>query len=163
MARSETGKQDATNETVRRNRPEAVGRTKALAGHAFARAGFSDPTLVLRWADIVGPDVARVAEPYKLSEGPYGGTLTLRAEPAASLFLQHQTRTLCERINAFLGRQAVAKLRFVSGALAERPEPQWPRRPPKEAPAGDPARDFAGSEQLRAILLNLARARRAND
>ncbi|HUO93716.1 MAG TPA: DciA family protein [Rhizomicrobium sp.] len=163
MARSETGKQDAAQEPVRRNRPEAVGRTNTLAGQAFARAGFSDPTLVLRWADIVGPDVARVAEPYRLSEGPSGGILTLRAEPAASLFLQHQTRMLAERINAFLGRPAVAKLRFVSGALADRPEPRRLRpRLPDVAP-GDPATAFAGSDNLKTALLNLARARRTGD
>jgi len=163
MARSETGKQGTPDETVRRNRTEPLGRSNSFAGQAFARAGFTDPTLVLRWADIVGPDVARVAEPFKLSEGPSGGTLTLRAEPAASLFLLHQTRSLCERINAFLGRPAVAKLRFVSAALADRAEPQRLRRPPKEAPAGDPARDFTGSDQLRTALLDLARARRTND
>ena len=40
-----------------------------LAGRAaFARAGFSDPTLVLRWAEIAGPEIARIARPLKFSE-----------------------------------------------------------------------------------------------
>jgi hypothetical protein len=163
MARSETGKQDAADEAVRRNRAEAIGRSNTLAAQAFARAGFSDPTLVLRWVEIVGPEIARFAEPFKLSEGPSGGVLTLRAEPAASVFLQHQTRALCERINAFLGRPAVAKLRFVSGALAQRPESPRPRRSPAAAPAGDPAREFSGADRLKAALLDLARARRTGD
>ena len=107
----------------------------------------------------MGPDIARFAEPLKLSEGPSGGTLTLRAEPAAAVFMQHQTRALCERINAFLGRPAVAKLRFVDGAVTAPPEPQRRPKPPAAPPPGDPATSFAGSDQLKAALLNLARAR----
>jgi hypothetical protein len=157
MARSETRKQETVEE--RRNRTEVIGRSGALGTAAFARAGFNDPTLVLRWIEIVGPDIARFAEPLKLSEGPSGGTLTLRAEPAAAVFMQHQTRALCDRINAFLGRPAVAKLRFVNGAVTPPPEPQRRPKPPAAPPAGDPAIGFAGSEALKAALLNLARAR----
>jgi hypothetical protein len=157
MARSETRKQETAAE--RRNRTEAISRSSTVGSAAFARAGFADPTLILRWNDIVGPDIARFAEPLKLSEGPSGGTLTLRAEPAAAVFLQHQTRALCDRINAFLGRPAVAKLRFVNGAIAARPEPQRRSKPPAHPPPDDPATHFAGSDQLKAALLNLARAR----
>lgn len=157
MTRSETRKQETVAE--RRNRTEAVGRSGALGSAAFARAGFSDPTLVLRWVEIVGPDIARFAEPLKLADGPSGGTLTLRAEPAAAVFMQHQTRALCDRINAFLGRPAIAKLRFVNGAVTAPPESRRPPKLPAEAPHGDPARDFAGSDRLKAALLDLARAR----
>src|ERR1700743_31266 len=67
---------------ARRNRTEAVGRDiQATGASAFAKAGFPDPALVLRWKDIVGADVARVARPLKLSEGAAGATLTLMAEP----------------------------------------------------------------------------------
>ncbi|HTW34474.1 MAG TPA: DciA family protein [Rhizomicrobium sp.] len=159
MARSETRKQDAADEPVRRNRTEAISRSSAVAATAFARAGFSDPTLILRWIDIVGPDIARFAEPLRLTDGPSGGTLTLRAEPAASVFLQHQTRALCERINAFLGRPAIAKLRFVNGTVAAPSEPHRRPKPPAQPPQGDPATNFAGPDQLKAALLNLARAR----
>ena len=159
MARSETRKQEFAEQ--RRNRSEAIGRSGALGSAAFARAGFSDPTLVLRWVEIVGPDIARFAEPIKLSEGPSGGTLTLRAEPAAAVFMQHQTRALCDRINGFLGRPAIAKLRFVNGAVAARPDPVRRPEPPAQPPEGDPATDFAGADALKAALLNLARARQA--
>lgn len=156
---SEPSKQDAFDETARRNWPEVIARSDTIAAAAFARAGFRDPTLVLRWADIVGPEVARFAEPFKLSESPAGGVLTLRAEPAASVFLQHQTRALCERINAFLGRPAVARLRFVHGALAARPERMPRPLLPAAAPAADPVHSFAGPDLLKAALVNLARAR----
>ena len=161
MARSETRKQESAEE--RRNRTEAMSRSGALGASAFARAGFADPTLVLRWPEIVGPDIARFAEPLKLSEGPSGGTLTLRAEPAAAVFMQHQTRALCERINAFLGRAAIAKLRFVNGMVTAPPESQRRPRTPSQPPPGDPATSFAGSEELKTALLNLARARHTRD
>jgi hypothetical protein len=163
MARSETSKQDGGENAPRRNRTEPIGRMSDIAAEAFRRAGFSDPTLVLRWSDIVGPEIARFAEPFKLAEGPSGGVLTLRAEPAAAVFLQHQTRMLCERINAFLGRPAVAKLRFVNGAMAERPEPFHPPKRLPEPARGDPATGFAGPDELKTALVNLARARQTRD
>src|SRR5471032_2287747 len=102
----------------RRARPEPVGGDITYAARtAFSRAWFSDPILVLRWVEIAVADTARIARPIKFAESPSGGTLTLKAEPAAALFLQHESRSLCERINAYLGRAAVTKLRFVQGTL----------------------------------------------
>lgn len=144
----------------RRNRAEAVSReASAAANAAFARAGFRDPTLILRWEEIAGSEVARLARPVKLSEGPTGGTLTLKAEPGASLFLQHETRTLCDRINTYLGRPAVSRLRFVQGALAARPLRRPRPKMPSAPPPNDPALTFEGAESLKKALLELARAR----
>ena len=152
---------DKQPEPKRRNWSSDVGGDATLAARtAFARAGFSDPTLVLRWTQIAGPDTARLARPIKLSESAAGGVLTLKAEPAAALFLQHDSRALCARINAYLGRVAVVRLRFVQGALALPPPPP-PRRPnPIEPPPGDPARRWQGPPNLGLALLNLARQRR---
>lgn len=151
-------------EMPRRNWAEAVGRDASSTAHlAFARAGFRDPTLILRWEEIAGPEVARIARPIKLSEGASGGVLTLKAEPGAALFLQHETRALCGRINDYLGRHAVAKLRVVQGPLLE--------RPPKPVRGGvggallpdDPAMTFKGPEKVRESLLRFARLRRRPD
>ncbi len=156
------GQTDRTSppEPPRRNRTEAVDRgVSAIAATAFERAGFRDPTLILRWAEIVGADVARYTRPIRLSEGPSGGVLTLKSEPGASVFLQHESRTLCERINAYLGRAAISRLRFVQGEIAVRhPSAPLPRVA-AEAPAADPARGFQGPERLKEALINLARAR----
>jgi hypothetical protein len=148
----------------RRNRAEAVGRGAAAVGSdLFARAGFRNPTLVLRWAEIAGPEVARIAQPIRLSEGPSGGVLTLKAEPGASLFLQHESRELCARINAYLGHPAVAKLKFVQGPLAARPKPRPRSRAPAEPAPDDPARGYCGPEPVRDALLKLARRRTRPD
>lgn len=143
----------------RRGWPEPVGRDITFAARsAFVRAGFTDPTLVLRWAEVAGAETARIARPIRFSEGPSGGILTLKAEPAAALFLQHESRALCERINAYLGRPVVAKLRFVQGSLTPLPAPA-PVRRATEPPATDPARAWRGPERLGGALLNLARMR----
>ena len=161
MAQSPKDKQPE-QPPARRNRSEAVARSVGiLGGAAMAKMGFKDATLILRWDEIAGPELARIARPLKWSEGASGGTLTLKAEPGAALFLQHETRALCARINAYLGRNAVTKLRFVQGALP----PKLIHRPgPKRAavvPPNDPALSYKGKDSLRDALVNLARARAA--
>ena len=130
-----------------------------VAGTAFARAGFSDPTLVLRWSEIAGPEVARLAQPLKFSEGPSGGALTLRALPGAALFLAHEKRALCERINAYLGRPAVVQIKFSQGALSPRPPPQPKQKVAGPLPPSDPARRYEGPEGLAWALQALAKRR----
>jgi hypothetical protein len=132
---------------------------RASATAAFVRAGFSDPTLVLRWSEIAGPEVARLAQPLKLADGPSGGTLTLRAAPGAALFLAHEKRSLCERINAYLGRPAVSQVKFSQGVLPVRPPPPQPQKPPGPLPPGDPSRRYQGPDSLAKALQALARRR----
>jgi hypothetical protein len=147
---------------ARRNWSEAVGRSAALLGSdLFARAGFRDPTLVLRWAEIAGPEVARLCQPVRLTQGAGGGVLTLKAEPGAALFLQHESRELCARINSYLGGEIVTRLKFAQGPLALRPKPPFRGRTPGEVPHNDPALAYQGPGGLREALLKLARARAA--
>jgi hypothetical protein len=145
----------------RHNWPTAIGADVGNNGAAaFIRAGFHDPSLVLRWSEIAGPEVARLAQPLKFSDGPSGGTLTLRAAPGAALFLSHEKRALCERINAYLGRPAVSQLKFSQGA------PFLPRVPmPKTEiaagplPPDDPSCRYHGPQGLAQALQALARRR----
>lgn len=158
MARTPKEIQEAS--PARRNRALAVGGdASSVANTAFLRAGFSDPTLVLRWQEIAGPEVARLARPLKFSDGPSGGTLTLRAAPGAALFLAHEKRALCDRINAYLGRPAVAQLKFSQGAFL--PPPPAPKRQKSAGPLppGDPSRRYQGPEGLTKALQALARRR----
>jgi hypothetical protein len=162
MAQSRKDKQPDDAPPPRRGWVGALGPdAESAAQTALARAGFSDPTLVLRWEEIAGSETARLAQPIKLSESAAGGVLTLRAEPGAALFLQHDSRALCERINAYLGRTAVSRLRFVQGALTPRDRQPLPEPAKGPVPAADPARKYDGPEGLRDALLRLAQARRA--
>src|SRR3954467_3122834 len=147
MARSPKETQDVPIQ--RHNRVTPIGGDAGLAAaSSFIRAGFADPTLVLRWSEIAGPEVARLAQPVRFTEGPAGGTLTLRALPGAALFLAHEKRSLCERINAYLGRAAVAQLKFSQGALLPRPAVGNPSKPPGPLPPADPSRRYHGPEGL---------------
>jgi hypothetical protein len=151
---------EETQPPQRHNRTRVIGADAgAVASTAFVRAGFSDPTLVLRWNEIAGPEVARLGQPLKFAEGPSGGTLTLRATPGAALFLAHEKRNLCERINAYLGRPAVNQLKFSQGALLPRPPPPKPGKPAGPLPSDDPSRRYHGPEGLARALQALARRR----
>jgi len=157
MARSPDDEQPQRHNWVSPLAPPAAAAARA----AFARAGFPDPTLVLRWEEIAGPETARLARPIRFSQGPNGGVLTLKAEPGAALFLQHESRPLCERINAYLGRPAVSRLRFVQGPLIRRPAPQLHKATPGTIPPADPVQKYHGPEGLGEALRNLARMRRS--
>lgn len=157
MAYESKSRQQSADPPPRRNRTEAIGRgAERLGAPVFARVGFLDATLVLRWPEIAGAEVARLCQPIKLSESASGGVLTLKAEPGASLFLQYETRALCERINAWFGRQAVARLRFVQGPLAARDHQAQPSRKPGKLEENEPALDFNGPDTVREALIKLA-------
>jgi hypothetical protein len=144
----------------RRGRITPVSADAGIASAAaFARAGFRDPALVLRWREIAGDAVARIAQPLKLADGPSGGTLTLRAAPAAALFLGHEKRALCERINAYLGREAVVQIKFSQGAPLVRTAPPRPGKPAGPIPAADPSLRYHGPDGLAEALQALARRR----
>lgn len=163
MGPQRTTQQPQTNadaEPVRRGRIDAVSSDSMSVGMAgFVRAGFSNPALVLRWRDIVGPEIARVTLPVKLS----GGVLTLKAEPGAAVFLQYETRTLAARINDFLGKTAVTKLKFVQAPLAPEPSQPLRRRYADHVSPDDPVARYGGTDDLRDALIRLARARRGRN
>jgi len=125
----------------------------ALARGALGRAGFEDPSLVLRWTEIAGEGVARVAEPVKFQEGPEGAVLTLRCEPSAAVFLQHETRALLGRLNAYLGQGRIARLRLMPGEVSAPARKARPESLSRAFPATKP-------ENLSEALERLARLRR---
>ena len=149
---------DAAEPPQRRGRAQPVAGDATVAGRAaFSRAGFSDPTLVLRWNEIAGPEIARIARPLKFSEA--NGVLTLLAEPGAALFLGHDSRALAARINGYLGRNAVARIKFVQGMLAAPPAPTRPPKPGTAPDPQDPVHRYQGPENLKNALESLARWR----
>jgi hypothetical protein len=152
---------DAAGEPPRRRgRAQPVAGDATVAGRAaFSHAGFNDPTLVLRWSEIAGPQIARIARPLKFSET--NGVLTLLAEPGAALFLGHDSRALAARINGYLGRNAVARIKFVQGMLAAPPSPARPPKPSAAPDPGDPVHKYQGPEKLKNALQSLARWRPA--
>jgi hypothetical protein len=142
----------------RRNWVGAVGADAGVtATQAFARAGFHDPALVLHWTEIAGTEVARLARPLRFSEKD--GVLTLLAEPAAALFLGHESRTLAARINAWAGQALVQRVKFVQGRLSQPSAGPAPAKPGKALKNNDPVLGFHGPDALKAALQSLARWR----
>lgn len=125
-----------------------------LASAALGRAGFRDGTLVLRWSEIAGADIAQLARPVKLTDGPEGAVLTLKCEAGSAVFLQHQTRELLERLASYLGAGRIARLRFVSGELERPSEP--PDHPVLRVPGPG---EMAGPQTLPEALARLERRR----
>ena len=118
------------------------------------KAGFPDPSLVLRWPEIAGPETAKLAQPIRCHGGAMGKVLTLRCEPGASVFLQHETRTLIERLNAFLGAGTISRVRIVAGAVSLPRE----RKPHPHPFYSTPSRS-EGSKSLPNALDRLAKVR----
>ena len=129
-----------------RPRRGAGRRTHAWRRRArFARAGFADPTLVLRWDEIAGAETARLARPLKLSEGPSGGVLTLKAEPgAAALPAAREPRAVRadQRLSRPAGGRAAAIRARARSRRVRSCLPAPAPRPP--VPATDPARNMRG-------------------
>jgi hypothetical protein len=139
----------------RRGRAAGAGEDALAQGAgAFARAGFTNPGLVLRWREIVGTDVARVAQPVRFQDGAEGGVLTLRCLPGSAVLLQHETRALIARINGFLGARRVGRLRLVTGSPVRIAEP------PPHPLAGGAAPDSAPPAGLADALARLGGRRR---
>jgi len=159
MARTTTPKQpQEPGEIPRRGRATAIGGDASQAAHAaFDRAGFSDPSLVTRWSEIAGPEISRIARPLRFQEKT--GTLTLLAEPGAALFLGHDSRQLTGRINAYLGRAAVTKVKFVQGTVSQPPPQVKPAKPGSMPRGDDPVHKYRGPDTLDRALKSLARWR----
>lgn len=157
----------------RRSRLSALASdVPGLTRIALGRRGFAEAGLVGAWASIVGPEIARLALPVKLrldppagegkSGGGRGGTLTLRASPAASLEVQHLKPRILARISSYFGYPAVTTIRIETtdrhrlkkAAMAE----------PQRMPGTLDMPDLSGVDdpEIRAALerLGAARARR---
>lgn len=120
---------------------------------AFRRRSPDAAQILADWPQIIGPEVARMAEPVRLS----AGTLTLACNGPAAMELGMAAPALMQRINGHLGRLVVRKFAFVQRA----PQP-IEARPVRPVPGPLPPRvtkslETVDSEELRQALERLAR------
>lgn len=153
----------------RRTRPQhrsapSAGRSLAPTLKALeAKFGHSMGGLQSRWAEIAGEALARRSEPVKLikSRTGDGSTLELRVDGPSAALIQHQVPQIIARLDLFLGKGAVTRLRIVQGPVrsaAAKPPPR--RKAPLDAGAEAAlARDLATAPDgpLKAALLKLGR------
>jgi hypothetical protein len=134
---------------------ELVGR---LLDPSARRAGFVDARLVADWPSIVGPEIASMAVPLRVDRR--SRCLTLLVRPAAALLIQHQEPQLLERINAFFGTAALARLSLLQGPLPRVPGTAPAPLPPDPADVARVTEDVARiePEPLRGALLKLGLA-----
>ncbi len=99
----------------------------ALVRPAFKRRAPATAQVLADWDIIVGPAIAAITTPLKLSSG----TLSIGCSGPAAMELQHLSDALMGRINSHLGQVAVQRLRFVQSAL--RPAAPAPAKPPPQA------------------------------
>lgn len=136
----------------------------------FAKQGFASRELVTRWAEIAGPEIARHSEPLKMQwPRPVDGqpqepaTLVLRVEGPMALEIQHMSDVILQRVNRFLGWNAVGKLALRQAPLSQ----PLARKPPKAPDASAVARvaETLGpieDDDLRAALARLGAAIKRN-
>ncbi|WP_270938918.1 DUF721 domain-containing protein [Falsiroseomonas oryzae] len=121
---------------------------------AFRKRSPGGAQVLADWAQIVGPALAAVTSPLRLS----AGTLTLACAGPVAMELQHLAPELIGRINGHLGRVTVERLRFVQQAAGGARPSVAPARPDAPVPTGVRARLEALPEgDLRQALENLAR------
>jgi hypothetical protein len=85
-----------------------------------AKRGFAETRLLTRWADICGPDLAKLARPVKVTYGRkgFGATLVLACIGARAPELQMQAERIRERVNACYGYNAISRVQIVQEDMA---------------------------------------------
>ena len=136
---------------------------------ACRRRGFASSELVTLWPELVGAEVAEGSRPEKLvwprRRGEAGegepATLMVSADGPTALILTHAGPQLVERLNAFLGWRAIARIR-VEQNFRPPPPPRVHRRirplAPDEAAAVAARAGGIADGGLRQALERLGRA-----
>lgn len=136
---------------------------------ACRRRGFASSELVTLWPELVGTEVAEGSRPEKLvwprRRGEAGegepATLMVSADGPTALILTHAGPQLVERLNAFLGWRAIARIRVEQNFRPPPPSPVRRRtRPlaPEEAAAVTACADGIANGGLRQAIERLGRA-----
>ena len=134
-------------------------------GDAFAKQGFASTELVTRWPDIVGAEIAVHSQPEKIqwpraADGgpPEPATLVLRVEGPTAVEIQHLSGVILERVNRFLGWQAVGRLRLKQAPLRRGQSKVHPTIDPEAAARIAASLPDIRDEKLRDALARLGAA-----
>jgi len=112
--------------------PRPVGAlVPAITRPAFRRRAPAAAQVLADWAAIVGPALAAVTAPRRLS----AGRLVIACAGPVAMELQHLAPELVARINAYLGQATVTALGFVQDHLPE----SLPASPPPPSSAAHAA------------------------
>lgn len=123
-----------------RNGPLPLSRLlRGTLDPLVAKRGFAAADLIASWDDIVGERYAAFTEPEKIAwpRGRDGkGVLTVRVDGARAIYLQHEVPQFLDRINRFLGHDAIGDIRILQRTRS-------PKRAARPAAAPIPADEQA--------------------
>lgn len=139
------GSRDKAKAREKRPVEERRGGMRALGAslpgvtrRAFGRRGLAEAGLIAQWPEIVGPELAALCVPRRISfarrDRREDGVLTLRVASGHALAIQHLEPLILGRISSHMGYLAVTRLRLEQGPLtAPRPRAKPRRAAPSEA------------------------------
>ena len=131
--------------------PRPVGALVPVETRAsFRERAPATAQVMMDWQAIVGPALAAVTTPRRLS----AGTLTIACTGPIAMELRYMGVELINRINGHLGRTAVHSLRFTQ-ATADARLPVPPAPPPRAVAAAEAAVADLPAGELRAALVAL--------
>lgn len=121
-----------------------------------------------RWPEIVGESLSKVCEPVRIirvrstAAAPRAGALEVRVAGSFAALVQHQSATLVDRVNLYLGGRIIDRLRIIQGPLTETPKKKPVARPlPLNASEEVKLQALVANvedDQLKKDLLRLGRA-----
>jgi hypothetical protein len=109
--------------------------------------GFAQTKLLTQWTEIVGPELAQMARPVKVTFGTktLGGTLVILTKGAQAPMVQMQTPLMLDRVNAAYGYKAISKIRVTQTAATgfHEPKTSFEHATPKTRPEPSPEKTKA--------------------
>lgn len=145
----------------------AVSLMQTRIRKASEGRGFAQTRLLTHWAEIVGPDTAKIATPVNISytKGGMGATLVILTTGAQAPMLEMQKEQIREKVNACYGYRAISRIRitqtaptgFAEGRVAFEPAPKATKK--VDPAVQDSAKMIAGScesDELRQAIEKLA-------
>lgn len=110
----------ATTQKPKQRRKPSRGFTHAaglMGGNirkVTAARGFSEARLLTTWAEVVGPNLAKITRPTKVSfaKNGLGATLLIVTEGAHAPEVQMQEPDIVARVNACYGYKAISRIRI---------------------------------------------------
>lgn len=133
--------------------PRAIGAlVPSVTRATFRHHPAASAQLMMDWAAIVGPGLATVSMPRRLSSG----TLTIACAGGVAMELQYMQAELLSRINTHFGQIVVRELKFVQ-TMVTRPPSLPPQPPPEAIAAAESAVADLPAGDLRSALSALGR------
>lgn len=155
-------KQADPSERISRGLLGMAALTERVARPVLGKRGFAAGQVIARWPEIVGAELALSTLPERVQferGARTGGTLHLRiASGGAAVLIQPQIPLIIERVNGFLGADAIGRIKIVQGPVSNRYRTK-PVVKPKPISAEDLSESEAAIGPLESAELRHALAR----